>query len=261
MYLIFRSRPGNSGHNYEFGFKQRQTCLNCVKNNLKFIQILKTPHNSKSFINQLLSPLLIFSPYPAMTERSNFGYPPMNMIYPPQQTQQWNANTQQYIQGEYYTQDAIYSSATRPAIHPPPASAQYAAAYQSASRSPQQIYAHPPPQPQQIRPISQADMHQYVAPSASPPSHMVTTASRSPTQYHPQMAGYPQPLSMQYPASPNRPFSCDMCALSFNRQHDLKRHRETHSGEKPFLCNGGCGKMFTRKDALKRHQVSNEQTL
>ena len=59
----------------------------------------------------------------------------------------------------------------------------------------------------------------------------------------------------QFPASPPRPFACDMCALSFNRQHDLKRHRDTHTGEKPFFCNGGCGKTFTRKDALKRDQV------
>lgn len=81
--------------------------------------------------------------------------------------------------------------------------------------------------------------------SASPPASQYT----SETQYGQSTAG------TQYPASPNRPFCCDMCALSFNRQHDLKRHRETHSGEKPFLCNGGCGKTFTRKDALKRHQV------
>ena len=86
-----------------------------------------------------------------------------------------------------------------------------------------------------------------------------------PTQTHPHsqtIPQYPAPMSFpstegssQYPASPQRPFSCDMCALSFNRQHDLKRHRDTHTGEKPFLCNGGCGKTFTRKDALKRHQV------
>jgi len=73
----------------------------------------------------------------------------------------------------------------------------------------------------------------------------------------PQYTSMPQTIAISdSPGSPQRPFCCDLCTLSFNRQHDLKRHRETHSGEKPFLCNGGCGKTFTRKDALKRHQVS-----
>jgi len=78
----------------------------------------------------------------------------------------------------------------------------------------------------------------------------------APHPQYPQQVPLAQPTSYsEYPASPTRPFSCDMCALSFNRQHDLKRHRETHTGEKPYLCNGGCGKTFTRKDALKRHQL------
>lgn len=60
-----------------------------------------------------------------------------------------------------------------------------------------------------------------------------------------QMYGNPQQ------APPNdRPFRCDQCPQSFNRNHDLKRHKRIHLAVKPFPC-GHCDKSFSRKDALK----------
>lgn len=47
-----------------------------------------------------------------------------------------------------------------------------------------------------------------------------------------------------------RPFKCDLCPQSFNRNHDLKRHKRIHLSVKPFPCNH-CEKSFSRKDALK----------
>jgi uncharacterized Zn-finger protein len=63
--------------------------------------------------------------------------------------------------------------------------------------------------------------------------------------------------SFSFPhAQPNPydgPFKCDQCSRSFNRNHDLKRHKRIHLAVKPFPCNH-CGKNFSRKDALKvRH--------
>ncbi|KAH9935301.1 uncharacterized protein B0H18DRAFT_975205 [Fomitopsis serialis] len=82
--------------------------------------------------------------------------------------------------------------------------------------------------------------------SSSPP-HSPSVPTHAPGMY-PSQTAYAQQVNMsQYPASPQRPFPA-IC-------HDLKRHRDTHTGEKPFVCNGGCGKTFTRKDALKRHQL------
>lgn len=54
------------------------------------------------------------------------------------------------------------------------------------------------------------------------------------------------------PANPqnDRPFKCDQCPQSFNRNHDLKRHKRIHLAVKPFPC-GHCDKSFSRKDALK----------
>lgn len=54
----------------------------------------------------------------------------------------------------------------------------------------------------------------------------------------------------QQPATQDRPFKCDQCPQSFNRNHDLKRHKRIHLAVKPFPCNH-CDKSFSRKDALK----------
>ena len=48
----------------------------------------------------------------------------------------------------------------------------------------------------------------------------------------------------------DRPFKCDQCPQSFNRNHDLNRHKKIHLVVKPFPC-GHCEKSFSRKDALK----------
>lgn len=53
----------------------------------------------------------------------------------------------------------------------------------------------------------------------------------------------------------DRPFKCDQCPQSFNRNHDLKRHKRIHLAVKPFPC-GHCEKSFSRKDALKVRGVN-----
>lgn len=62
---------------------------------------------------------------------------------------------------------------------------------------------------------------------------------------------YPGIMGM-HPGMPQqeRPFKCDQCPQSFNRNHDLKRHKRIHLAVKPFPCEH-CDKSFSRKDALK----------
>lgn len=60
--------------------------------------------------------------------------------------------------------------------------------------------------------------------------------------------GHP-PHGIPAPAA-DRPFTCDQCPQSFNRNHDLKRHKRIHLAIKPFPCTH-CDKSFSRKDALK----------
>ncbi|KAJ7785251.1 hypothetical protein DFH07DRAFT_948325 [Mycena maculata] len=104
----------------------------------------------------------------------------------------------------------------------------------------------------------------YGAGPQQPPVHYMSRSPPSPYSPASLPAYYgapyvpPPQFAGDYPASPPRPYPCDVCALSFDRHHDLKRHRTTHAGERPYVCNGGCEKTFTRKDALKRHQLSKE---
>ena len=65
-----------------------------------------------------------------------------------------------------------------------------------------------------------------------------------PHAHHHHHAGAPTQVANE------RPFKCDQCPQSFNRNHDLKRHKRIHLAVKPFPC-GHCDKSFSRKDALK----------
>jgi Zinc finger, C2H2 type len=59
-----------------------------------------------------------------------------------------------------------------------------------------------------------------------------------------------QHQTQHQPVPNDRPFKCDQCPQSFNRNHDLKRHKRIHLAVKPFPCSH-CDKSFSRKDALK----------
>ncbi|KAJ7592409.1 hypothetical protein C8J56DRAFT_822379 [Mycena floridula] len=49
-----------------------------------------------------------------------------------------------------------------------------------------------------------------------------------------------------------RPFRCTHCTACFARNHDLRRHANLHI-KKAWEC-GGCHKIFSRRDAIKRHR-------
>ncbi|KAG9301980.1 hypothetical protein G9A89_021024 [Geosiphon pyriformis] len=85
------------------------------------------------------------------------------------------------------------------------------------------------------------------------PTSSSSSSSESSSPVRPQFS-YSGPPKSYYSRLPlyDRPFKCDQCPQSFNRNHDLKRHKRIHLAVKPYPCSF-CEKQFSRKDALKRH--------
>jgi uncharacterized Zn-finger protein len=52
----------------------------------------------------------------------------------------------------------------------------------------------------------------------------------------------------------HRRFPCPYCLQTFTQRVNRDRHLYNHTGEKPYVCRV-CGSAFTRKDALKKHQL------
>jgi hypothetical protein len=187
--------------------------------------------------------------------------------------QQSPAHSQEPFHRQPPTPSTYYGS--QPATTPQQQSFPYSTGPSPTHQSPISAGAHPrmspavsqgqmpsiPPQPAQ-------SPHTYQRPYGSflPPAPVFSNVSNPNGQMtlvggvHPSMmsgfnsghaASMHQYLGHSQPPSANdRPFKCDQCPQSFNRNHDLKRHKRIHLSVKPFPCTH-CDKSFSRKDALK----------
>lgn len=70
----------------------------------------------------------------------------------------------------------------------------------------------------------------------------------------PKSQGAPQPQPL---VDVEKPFTCETCSKAFRRIEHLKRHKKTHTNERPFACPiPECGRKFSRNDNLKAHVLT-----
>ena len=122
---------------------------------------------------------------------------------------------------------------------------------------PAHMSSHQYQQPYQQPPSSYPSSQPYVGGPSSSSWRFSSPPMHSSTDPGLRNSPYARPGGMMRPGSggmvvnnQDRPFKCDQCPQSFNRNHDLKRHKRIHLAVKPFPC-PSCDKSFSRKDALK----------
>ncbi|XP_054575920.1 zinc finger protein 705A-like [Eptesicus fuscus] len=54
--------------------------------------------------------------------------------------------------------------------------------------------------------------------------------------------------------SKEKPFKCNVCGKGFLQKSDLRNHNRMHTGEKPYEC-GECGKAFSQSSYLRQHEA------
>ena len=72
------------------------------------------------------------------------------------------------------------------------------------------------------------------------------------------ISSFPSPAALQKAtlgeavSPPADDLQCQQCGKLFSRKHDLLRHEVVHTGAKAFECKH-CDKGFTRKETLTQH--------
>ncbi|XP_046989882.1 zinc finger protein 479-like [Schistocerca americana] len=90
------------------------------------------------------------------------------------------------------------------------------------------------------------------APSSSPLSQAAQTPPPQPSSTVEDEQKVPVSSPLQG-TTHKKGLICDFCSKSFNHAGDLKKHRRTHTGERPYAC-PVCNKRFSHTSNLLRHR-------